>query len=270
LKRGIFGRLAMKLPVRFAGPAVLLALGIVLWSACGAAGDGGAPQHVSSGSGGAASSNAADQIKAGTEAAETDSPPSGGRADESESGAAERETQVAASVSADTSSGSGGTPVSRAADNGSSPNAPGASNRDDGGRPQEEGEASSNVGGQAAAPVSEPVLEPEPPSVTLTIRGEGDIGIILENYSIPLTEGDTVLELTKQAARREKIPMEYSGRGALAYVEGINGLYEFDHGPESGWLYYVNGEQPVQGAGVYKPAPGDKVEWVYVLEKKND
>jgi hypothetical protein len=151
-----------------------------------------------------------------------------------------------------------------------------------GGNPSPDGGGAGEAGGNGAASApeppaasaapagAEPAAEPEQPTVTLTIRGEGDIGVILDAYVLPLNEGDTVLELTKRATRAEKIPMEYRGRGALAYVEGIDNLYEFDHGPESGWLYYVNGERPKQGAGVYKPASGDRIEWVFVLEKKND
>ena len=35
------------------------------------------------------------------------------------------------------------------------------------------------------------------------------------------------------------------------YVEGINQLYEFDCGKNSGWMYSVNGEYPNYGASSY-------------------
>ena len=47
------------------------------------------------------------------------------------------------------------------------------------------------------------------------------------------------------------------------YVEGINGKFEFDEGPESGWLYSVNGSTPNVSASKYSVKKGDKVKWYY-------
>lgn len=120
--------------------------------------------------------------------------------------------------------------------------------------------------------VNAPLAEEAPQQVytnhvTLSISGESDMELILESTAIELEEGDTVLDVLKRETRKQKIPMEYhGGRGPLAYVEGINNLYEFDHGPESGWVYYVNGERPSKGAGSYSLEAGDVVEWVYVTK----
>jgi hypothetical protein len=54
--------------------------------------------------------------------------------------------------------------------------------------------------------------------------------------------------------------------GLTAYVKGIDNLYEFDKGPESGWIYFINGERATQSAGVYKPAEGDSIVWQYIIE----
>jgi len=50
------------------------------------------------------------------------------------------------------------------------------------------------------------------------------------------------------------------------YVSGINGLYEFDNGPSSGWLYQVNGETPGISSASYRLNSGDSVYWYYQAE----
>lgn len=107
--------------------------------------------------------------------------------------------------------------------------------------------------------------------VTMSISGESDAEFILGSTMIELEEGDTVLDVLKRETRKQKIPIEYrGGSGALAYLEGINNLYEFDHGPESGWVYYVNGERPNKSAGSYSLEAGDVVEWVYVTKDTDE
>ena len=48
------------------------------------------------------------------------------------------------------------------------------------------------------------------------------------------------------------------------YVAAINGLAERDHGPQSGWVYSVNGVQPNYTSGAYVLHDGDSVVWTYV------
>lgn len=48
------------------------------------------------------------------------------------------------------------------------------------------------------------------------------------------------------------------------YVEGIGGKFEFDEGPTSGWVYYVNGTEPSESCGNYKVKSGDRIVWDYV------
>ena len=51
------------------------------------------------------------------------------------------------------------------------------------------------------------------------------------------------------------------------YVEGINGLFEFDKGDTSGWMYSVNGVNPNKSCDKYKIKKGDQVVWYYVTEQ---
>ena len=53
------------------------------------------------------------------------------------------------------------------------------------------------------------------------------------------------------------------GKCNKGYVAGIDGLYEFDCGKNSGWMYRVNGKFPNYMAGKCKLHDGDKVEWLY-------
>ena len=99
-------------------------------------------------------------------------------------------------------------------------------------------------------------------------------GVILEETSFPLHEGDTVFDILLRAVQQEGIQMEYQGMDANAfgtvYIEGINYLYEFSCGPLSGWMYTVNGETPDYGCSVYEPEDGDVIEWLYTCDLGND
>lgn len=50
------------------------------------------------------------------------------------------------------------------------------------------------------------------------------------------------------------------------YVEGINHLYEFDCGKESGWTYKVNGWYPNYGSSEYSLKNGDSIVWYYTCD----
>ena len=86
------------------------------------------------------------------------------------------------------------------------------------------------------------------------------------NYKIPsggkiyektmkFEAGDTVMDVLK----RTGVELDIS----KGYVAGIDGLYEFDCGKSSGWMYRVNGKFPNVMAGKCKLKDGDKVEWLY-------
>jgi len=79
-----------------------------------------------------------------------------------------------------------------------------------------------------------------------------------------------VLDVLKKAARNQKIVVDYSGKGAAAYVSGIGNLYEFDEGAGSGWLFSVNGTFSSRSAGASKIKPGDEIRWVYTTDYGKD
>lgn len=86
------------------------------------------------------------------------------------------------------------------------------------------------------------------------------------NYQVPaggkifekkmkIEEGDTVMDVLK----RTGVELDIS----KGYVAGIDGLYEFDCGKNSGWMYRVNRKFPNYMAGKCTLHDGDKVEWLY-------
>lgn len=106
--------------------------------------------------------------------------------------------------------------------------------------------------------------------VTLSVQGPPDLGMMLKTKEVEIKADDKVLDVLVRVAGREEIQLEYRGSGAGAYVEGIANIYEFDRGPESGWMYKVNGSFPNRSAGNWPVNPGDHLEWVYTKDLGKD
>jgi hypothetical protein len=107
-------------------------------------------------------------------------------------------------------------------------------------------------------------------TVSLSIVGDKEHGVILSAQSVPIEQGDTVLDVLSRVVKGKKIQMEYSGVKATAYVKGIDNLYEFDDGPKSGWMVKVNGKAADRSAGNYPVKAGDRIEWLYTLDLGKD
>ena len=82
---------------------------------------------------------------------------------------------------------------------------------------------------------------------------------------VEFTQGETVFDVLKRACSRYGIQLEYSWTPMYNsyYIEGIHNLYEFDCGPESGWMYKVNGWFPNYGCSAYTLEDGDNIVWCY-------
>ncbi|MBR1649909.1 MAG: DUF4430 domain-containing protein [Lachnospiraceae bacterium] len=92
-----------------------------------------------------------------------------------------------------------------------------------------------------------------------------DLGDIYPETDLRIKEGSTVFDVLKEVCRLENIQFDYEKNSVygLAYIKGINSVYEYEHGDLSGWMYRVNGEMPNIGVGYYKLSDGDKVEILY-------
>ena len=90
-------------------------------------------------------------------------------------------------------------------------------------------------------------------------------GVILPMTTVEFTPGETVFDVLKRVCEAADLQIEYSWTPLYDsyYVEGINHLYEFDCGFESGWMYEVNDGFPNYGSSAYEVKPGDKIEWKY-------
>lgn len=92
-----------------------------------------------------------------------------------------------------------------------------------------------------------------------------DNGVILREVTVEFEEGETVFDVLNRACKHYNIPIEYSWTPMYDsyYIEGINNLYEFDCGSESGWMYKVNGWFPNYGCSSYYLTGGEKIVWCY-------
>ncbi|MBQ5782970.1 MAG: DUF4430 domain-containing protein [Oscillospiraceae bacterium] len=102
----------------------------------------------------------------------------------------------------------------------------------------------------------------------LTAGKEGYVpsnGTIIATSKIAFEDGETVFEVLKRAcdATGTQLEYRYTPLYESYYIEGINHLYEFDCGFESGWMYKVNGWFPNYGCSSYKLNDGDVIVWVY-------
>ena len=97
-------------------------------------------------------------------------------------------------------------------------------------------------------------------------------GWILYPSEISFTPGDTVFDVLKDACGQAGIQMSsrYTPLYGSYYIEGINQLYEFDCGQNSGWMYSVNGWFPNYGCSEYKVEDGDNIEWKYTCNLGSD
>lgn len=93
-------------------------------------------------------------------------------------------------------------------------------------------------------------------------------GTLLSVTEVEFTGGNSVFDVFRQVLREEKIHFEYVDASAYdsVYIEGIGNLYEFDCGPQSGWMYSVNGVYPGLGCSAYTLADGDVIVFSYTLD----
>ena len=93
-------------------------------------------------------------------------------------------------------------------------------------------------------------------------------GILLETVEIEFAGGESVFDVFRKVLREEKIHFEYVDATAYdsVYIEGIGNLYEYDCGPQSGWMYSVNGVYPGLGCSAYTLADGDVIVFNYTCD----
>ena len=93
-------------------------------------------------------------------------------------------------------------------------------------------------------------------------------GVMLEATEVEFTAGESVFDVFRKVLRQEKIHFEYVDASAYdsVYIEGIGNIYEFDCGPQSGWMFSVNGIYPGLGCSAYTLADGDVIVFNYTCD----
>lgn len=99
-----------------------------------------------------------------------------------------------------------------------------------------------------------------------------DDGIIYPRREVVFYEGESVFNLFVREMKKNKIHFEYTDTPGYnsAYIEGINNLYEFDCGHNSGWIYTVNNRVPNYGVSRYALSSGDDVVFIYTCDNGKD
>lgn len=115
-----------------------------------------------------------------------------------------------------------------------------------------------------------PPPEVETKTVSIYVKGDAKKGIILSQRSLEVDEDASVFTVLKNALSSEDIELAYSGSEKSAYIIGINGLEQYDKGPNSGWRYFVNGTAPNVSCGRYIPSDGDEIEFLYTTDYTKD
>ena len=97
-------------------------------------------------------------------------------------------------------------------------------------------------------------------------------GVILAKTEYKCKKGTTVYDVLYAVCRNSNIHIEssYTPVYGSYYIEGINHLYEFDGGSESGWMYRVNGRYPDYGCSSYRLKDGDSIVWAYTCNLGKD
>ena len=90
-------------------------------------------------------------------------------------------------------------------------------------------------------------------------------GIILAASEVEFIGGESVFDVFRKVLREEKLHFEYVDASAYdsVYIEGIGNIYEFDCGPQSGWMFSVNDVYPGLGCSAYTLADGDVIVFSY-------
>jgi hypothetical protein len=97
---------------------------------------------------------------------------------------------------------------------------------------------------------------------------DGQTSVYYGSRRIEISSDETAFSLLQKTGLRIK----YSGHPEYAgyYVESINGFGEFDDGPNSGWMYSVNGRFPDYSCSLYYLEDGDTVRWLYTRDLGED
>lgn len=155
---------------------------------------------------------------------------------------------------------SGQTPLYNMSDTKNKPTKPGGEDGSDGEEP-----SPGNNGNQPSIPAEKEEIG----YTTFSIRISSS-EVPLNTTTTKLFAGETVFDVLQRVTTENGVALSYRQTEYGTYIDGIAGVYEFDRGPLSGWMYRVNGVFPSYSAANYTLSPNDSVEWIYTLDLGKD
>ena len=93
-------------------------------------------------------------------------------------------------------------------------------------------------------------------------------GILLPPTKVIFSRGDSVYDVLRRTCLNAGLEIDYDYAVYYTgyYVDHLAGLAEFECGPQSGWMYKVNGWFPNYGSAKYYVRDGDVIVWLYSCE----
>ncbi|MBA62611.1 MAG: hypothetical protein CMJ76_09625 [Planctomycetaceae bacterium] len=97
---------------------------------------------------------------------------------------------------------------------------------------------------------------------SVTLQFEYGNGFSKQYKSIPITQGDTILDVMKAMQKHpQRILFKTRGTGKLTFIYEIDMIS--NEGRGKNWIFYVNGRRATIGVGAYKIKANDQVMWKY-------
>lgn len=118
-----------------------------------------------------------------------------------------------------------------------------------------------------------------PPAVVISQPFDGSVPELKVNYSlhysdseitefqdVDISAGQSVLEVLKSLSELNDFSVKTEDYGSLGIL--VAGIGDKENGQsEKYWQYFVNGQQPMVGAGKYLLNGGETVEWKFQLDQ---
>ncbi|MGL5439046.1 MAG: S-layer homology domain-containing protein [Filifactoraceae bacterium] len=101
-------------------------------------------------------------------------------------------------------------------------------------------------------------------TVRVSVTGDSSMGDLIDNYSVTVPNDSVAWVAIKKAFDAKGISYVIGFNDN--YIRSIGGLGEFDRGPNSGWLYYVNGTKPNIGVGEFTLSDNSNIHLKYTLD----
>lgn len=107
-------------------------------------------------------------------------------------------------------------------------------------------------------------------SIIFTITGPGGQSVILPEIDVPITPSESVLDMSLRVFDQFNIPYEIAGFGKDTYILAIGDISQYEEGPQSRWLYNVDGIYPTMSPAEYVLPADARVEWIYTIDGGKD